>query len=243
MLEKIKEALKKKGLPEDMAGLINVTEENQIEDAVGKLSEQVQTLLQKEGDKRATDATKTAQKNVIKKLGFDENKSVEEIKEALGAAQTAGESPSSQQTTTGQQTGNNPNASGQANQQNPEVEQLKTQMQKLQGTIEQMTEKEEISKRKNQFVEKLKKKNIPENFAKTFADNADFKNLDSEEKIDSYVTTVENAANEFEKEKISNNVEGQTPGQGKSNEEVAKLVAEQAKERHTPNSEGEGKEV
>ncbi len=245
MLEKIKEALRKQGLPEDIAGLINVTEENQIEGAINNLKQSVDTLLQREGDKRATEATKTATKNLKEKLGFTENDDPDTIKQKFQQTQQTqppGGSPGGQPTS-GQQTTQG-GGQTQPTYPNDEVNTLKKQLDEIQKKLDEKESKEQASARKEIFIQKAKEKNIPESTAKAFAQHVDFQNLDTDDKIDAQVTETEKTLQTYKTESIENSVEGGgTPGSPSEPENVEEHVAERAKQRYSNEAEAEGKEV
>lgn len=256
MLEKIKEALKNAGLPEDMAKLVHVTQESEIEGAVGELKKYFGNELQKEGDKRATEATKTALQNFKKKLGLDPETPDEKVKEMIGGTQGSGGSPGSQPQAgqnTGQNNGQNTgqgegggqgNGQGSPNSQNNEVAQLKEQINQVTQQLNQLVTEKQTTQRKQDFVNKLTEKEIPENSAKQLAETVNFENLDSDDKLNQQADQIKKTFDEYKKEVIKTEV-GETtqPGSPQQPEDVDKAVAEHAKERWQNAEEGEGKNL
>lgn len=240
MLEKIKEALRKAGLPEDMAKLVNVSKEEEIEGVVNELKTHFKNEMQREGDKRATEATKTSIQNFKKKLGLDPNMADDEVKKLMDASQNPGGSPGGQQTT-GQQTGNQ---GGGQTQPNDEVSTLKQELSEVKKMVNDMTSKQQTVERRKNFIEKAKQKNIPETTASKFADHIDFTNLDSDEKLDTQVGEVEKTLQSYYNEALQKSVEeGGSPGSPSEPENVEEHIKSAVKQRYEPEAESEGKKV
>lgn len=238
-LEKIKKALKDKGLPEDMAKLINVKEESEIEGAVSELEKHFKTAMQSENDRRATEAQKTTLKNFKEKMGIDPNLSDDEVKKLI-----EGGSHSSTESHGGSNNGGQQTTPGGDDKSNPEVTELKAQVEKLASSLNNMVTTQQVNERKNAFVEKLKAKKVPEKFANEFAKSVNFQELDNEEKLDSYVKDVESTIDEYRKEVISNEVEGKTqPGASFETENVEEHIKETANARWGNSKEATGKEL
>ncbi|MFW6145228.1 MAG: hypothetical protein ACOC4Y_00375, partial [bacterium] len=154
------------------------------------------------------------------------------------------------QNTGGTPSGGQPGGEGQGqgqggDQSNPEVEELKKEINELKGNLTELVSNQQNKQRRQNFVEKLKEKNIPENFAQKFAEQVDFQNLDTDEKIDAEVENVSGIVSDYEKEVLKSKVDGQTkPGTSQLPDNVDEYTQKTAKERYEVESGNvEGKKI
>ncbi len=222
MKEKILEFLKSKlsGLPNSYIDGVaefygnTITEESQIDatftDGVIDLLKHNAGLLQTEGDKRATEAAKTALKNYQEKHGLDEN---------------------------GKPKGNpqNPKPGDPGPAEVPEwFKAFQEEHTQLKAKLDGMEKEKTITQLKTTVMTKLKEKGIPESYIKgrNLA-------IEKEEEVDQLISTIESDYTTFRQELVDQGIVISVPkaagGSTKEGEQLGKSMAEN---RNTNSSEG-----
>jgi hypothetical protein len=111
--------------------------------------------------------------------------------------------------------------------------------------FQQEQQKKANLERKQQFVKKLtEEKNIPKAFAQKFAENVDFANLDTDDKMNNYIEDVEKTVQEYDQERFKTTVENnRQPGSGGDPEKNLESIKKAAEERYQGSTEAEGKDI
>lgn len=209
--EKLKEALKKAGLDEGLADVINITEESQIEGVINSLkpqettidfqailqSKEFATFVQKNGFDKVLDFSKTLQSEHDKKV----TKGVNTFKEKFLKGLTPDD----------------------GNKNTPNDNEMPAWAKQMMETVNNLSKDKATASKLEQAKNVISNSKLPEKFQNKWLDRID---LESEKSFEDQIKELEDEYTEFQKDFVSENAGRGLPSGGVSDDEVTDELAQ-----------------